>query len=666
VTTISLGQTLTGSFTSGTPRLGNGAYYYEYDLPTNLTSFSEITIALDPGNTSTATNNPGDTRIELINATTGATLASNLAYGNAGSSFYLGLIDKTVAPGVSYKLRVSNTNLSNGNFSLSLTDRGQATSIVSRGLLNFNGTNDFQIGTLTAAGRYFPLASTYTGIADVALSPSGLLYGISPSTGTFLADSLYVIDPSIPQSPSGSTASNLLDTSGNILLQSLRSLAFAGNQLYAIGTSATGAGSLYQIDINTKVATSIASLPLGFNNSGDLVYDAPNNRFLASSADTGMSDALWQIPLANPAGATKLGQIGFLNVRGLAVENGQITGYTPATGANSGTNKIIINSSTGAGTFSQNLPNFGDISGAATIVPLTTPIRNDFNGDRRTDILWRNNDRTIAQWQMNGSTVTPSIVGSVPAGWSIRGTGDFSGEGRADLLLSNTNGAVATWEMNGSTISQTNTLSSTLSAGWSLAGTGDFGGDGKAEILLRNTDGRVATWQVNGSTVTKASIIGTASADWGVAGTADFNGDGKADILLSKADGTVVLWQMNGAAVVNARTVGTLGAGWSLAGTGDFNGDSKADILLRNTSGDIAQWQMNGATVTQGLSVGTATNDWQITGTGDFNGDGNADILWRNTDGRAATWQLNGASVISGGLTSAQADSTWNIVAPIG
>jgi uncharacterized protein YkwD len=299
------------------------------------------------------------------------------------------------------------------------------------------------------------------------------------------------------------------------------------------------------------------------------------------------------------------------------------------------------------------------------VLPVLTPAtRNDFNGDRKSDILFRNTNGNVALWQMNGGTVTPSLINPLTSDWSISGTGDFNGDTKTDILLRNTNGSVSLWQMDGSTIAQGSAINS-LSSDWTIAGTADFNGDGNADILLRNTNGNVATWQMNGSTITKSNTIGVANADWTVAGTADFNGDGKADILLSKTDGTIALWQVDGSSVVKATTVSTLGAGWSLAGTGDFNGDGKADLLLRNTNGTVAEWQMNGATVTRGLAVGSAPTDWKITGTGDLNGDGKSDILWRNTDGRIATWQLDGASVISAGLTSVQSDSSWNIVAPI-
>jgi Ca2+-binding RTX toxin-like protein len=324
--------------------------------------------------------------------------------------------------------------------------------------------------------------------------------------------------------------------------------------------------------------------------------------------------------------------------------------------------KNFFNSAGGQGIgFIENLAN---LSGSA-IVDRFKAVRTDFDGDTKSDLLWRNNDGSIAMWQMNGSSATATSIGALPTGWSIAGTADFNADAKADILLSNTNGSVAMWQMSATPVGAT---MGTLTSGWSIAGTGDFNGDGNSDVLLRNTNGTVATWQTNGSTVTQSSVIGTANSDWTVAGTADFNGDGKADILLSKTDGSVALWQMNGSAVLNARTVNILApaSGWSIAGTADFNADGNADILLRNTDGRVATWEMNGATITGANSLGVAPTDWKITGTGDFNGDLKADILWRNTmSNDTATWQ-SGANGFSGGLTSLQANSTWNIAAPIG
>jgi hypothetical protein len=293
------------------------------------------------------------------------------------------------------------------------------------------------------------------------------------------------------------------------------------------------------------------------------------------------------------------------------------------------------------------------------------PPRNDFNGDGKSDILWRNTDGSVATWQQNGSIATSGSVGKLTADWTIAGTGDFNGDKNADMLLNNTDGRVATWQMNSSTVTATKQLG-TLGTGWSIAGTGDFNGDGSSDVLVKNTDGRVATWQLSGSTVTDTKQIGTLGAGWSISGTGDFNGDGTTDLLLLNTDSRIAEWQISGADVIAAKQIGTLGAGFSIAGTGDFNGDGKADILFRNTNGNVAEWQMNGEVVTNTSTIGSATADWKIAGTGDFNGDKNADILWRNDLGGVATWQLNGSTVLSAGATSiSTAATSWQIAASI-
>ena len=125
----------------------------------------------------------------------------------------------------------------------------------------------------------------------------------------------------------------------------------------------------------------------------------------------------------------------------------------------------------------------------------------DFNGDNKRDVLWRNaTDGSLVEWNMNGSTVTQSSVvmgGAVKpdATWSVAGIGDFNSDGNSDILWRNTNGSLAEWLMNGSTISGSGsiTLSGipvTPDATWNVVEVGDFNGDGNSDILWRNTSAR--------------------------------------------------------------------------------------------------------------------------------------------------------------------------------
>jgi hypothetical protein len=51
-------------------------------------------------------------------------------------------------------------------------------------------------------------------------------------------------------------------------------------------------------------------------------------------------------------------------------------------------------------------------------------VTGDFNGDRKSDILWSNNNGDTSIWFMNGTTVSSlSDIGVVPPSWAVQGAG---------------------------------------------------------------------------------------------------------------------------------------------------------------------------------------------------------------------------------------------------
>ena len=297
-------------------------------------------------------------------------------------------------------------------------------------------------------------------------------------------------------------------------------------------------------------------------------------------------------------------------------------------------------------------------------------VRDDLNGDGKSDIMWRNVGGTLTDWLGNGATFVANnaATGYADPSWTIAATGDFNGDGKVDILWRHAGGAVTDWLSNGTGFTANAAASATVGTDWRIAGTGDFNGDGKADILWRNANGAVTDWLSNGTGfASNPAADRSVGTDWQIAGTGDFNGDGKTDILWRNASGALTDWLSTGSGFVDNPVASTFVTNdWHVAGTGDFNGDGRDDILWRNTNGAVAEWTStpSGAFVEATDVGGSVGNDWQIVGTGDYNGDGNADILWRNTNGTLTDWFSTGHGFTPNTVNTGAAGSDWLIVHP--
>jgi uncharacterized repeat protein (TIGR01451 family) len=329
MTNIGLGQTIDGSLSSTdakNPKRLN-CFFDDYTL-TGISNWQQVQVNMD----STAI----DSYLQLVNASTGEVIADNDDLGSSLNS----QLSFTKYPGIDYIIRVTSSNSGvTGNYTIKTTSLGVASSII--------GTLDGKIGTVDAtSGNFVQIATSNLDFYDIALSNSGQLFGITFSN-------LYKIDPN-----SGSAS-----FIGNFGLGSsvgLNALEFANNTLYA---AADGA-NLYTINVNTGTANLVANLGSQFDSSGDLAFDAANNRFFATSTGT-TSDSLFSISLTGQA--TKIGDIGFTNVFGLSFENGNLIGFTEDK------KRITINSTTGTGTFDKNLTSVSGLIEGASSIPSTTP-----------------------------------------------------------------------------------------------------------------------------------------------------------------------------------------------------------------------------------------------------------------------------------------------------
>jgi plastocyanin len=114
------------------------------------------------------------------------------------------------------------------------------------------------------------------------------------------------------------------------------------------------------------------------------------------------------------------------------------------------------------------------MSGKVTVnpAPVTHPVRHDFNGDGRSDILWRNTSTGGNIIWRSASSASQQAVSSLPTAWRVVGSGDYNGDGRADILWRNSStGSNAIWRSGSSGTPQA--VTSVTNPAWTVAASGD-------------------------------------------------------------------------------------------------------------------------------------------------------------------------------------------------
>lgn len=110
----------------------------------------------------------------------------------------------------------------------------------------------------------------------------------------------------------------------------------------------------------------------------------------------------------------------------------------------------------------------------------------DFDGDGIGDILWRHVNGDVQLWLLNPnratvmkgrlSAVLPNGTAVSTAGWQVQGTGDFNGDAKTDIVWRNlSTNVVQIWFMNGNVIvSRVEPLTPPPGSEWQIRGTGSF------------------------------------------------------------------------------------------------------------------------------------------------------------------------------------------------
>lgn len=285
----------------------------------------------------------------------------------------------------------------------------------------------------------------------------------------------------------------------------------------------------------------------------------------------------------------------------------------------------------------------------------------DFNGDGRSDVLWREGASGRNQIWLSANAATQQAMTGVPvASWEIVGTGDFNADGRADAVWRDSaTGRNQIWlSGNSGTLLAVTTVPV---RSWEIVGTGDFNGDGRSDLLWRDSaTGRNQIW-LSGSSGTPQAVASITTLSWKVAGVGDFNADGRSDILWrDSASGMNEIWLAGNASTRQAVT-SVAAQSWKVVGIGDFNSDGRSDIVWRDSdSGRNSIW-LSGQSSTQQSMATVTSSAWRIVQVGDFNADGRSDLVWRNSaNGSNVVW-LGGSATTTQGMATVPSQS-WEIV----
>ena len=242
---------------------------------------------------------------------------------------------------------------------------------------------------------------------------------------------------------------------------------------------------------------------------------------------------------------------------------------------------------------------------------------------------------------------------------SLADTNDFNGDGKSDILWRNTGGALVDWTMNGSQITAGQALTYQgnpvgLDSSWTVAGIGDFNGDGKSDILWRDTDGALVDWTMNGSQIhrwTGSDLPGQS---------------GQPRLVLVRRRHRRLQWRRQVRHPLaqhrrrrvsleferRGRLHGRRFGSSRRPGRSPEPGISTAMDCPTSSGATATATRISGIrtarAASRAIDLGVVSTSWQTAGTGDFTGNGLSDIFWRNSDGDTYLWNSNGAGGFTG------------------
>ena len=168
----------------------------------------------------------------------------------------------------------------------------------------------------------------------------------------------------------------------------------------------------------------------------------------------------------------------------------------------------------------------------------------DFDGDRRSDLFWRNGStgQNII-WRTASSAAAMQVPRRRQHGVANRRAGRLQWRRPVGSVRRNAaNGANVIWPSG--TGSSTQAVAAVTDVAWRVAGAGDFDGDGRSDLFWRNAStGQNVIWR--SADAASWAAVGTVPGQaWQVVGIGDFDGDGRADVLWrNSSSGANGIWR---------------------------------------------------------------------------------------------------------------------------
>jgi hypothetical protein len=144
----------------------------------------------------------------------------------------------------------------------------------------------------------------------------------------------------------------------------------------------------------------------------------------------------------------------------------------------------------------------------------------DLNGDGRKELFWRDEATGAVNATFLSAPADPANAAAATdlqfyregnANWKAVGFDDFDGDGKTDVLWRNSaTGEVFLMLMNGTTVASGRMIYRESNQDWAIVATGDYDGNGKADIVWRNmATGAVYMMLMDGFTIASQGFVYT-------------------------------------------------------------------------------------------------------------------------------------------------------------